>query len=266
MILRQQQSTRSPELPNDNSSVKETALLPLATKATEEEVISTVSPESELPTDSLTSRQEENSHSPVRSPCSSRTSPASLQSDRSLLDCILSTQGHWGYDRRSQSLRYFGSTTNIHFYGSLDGSEPPRTDISQHPTKNILKELSRGTHDYLLDLYWDYYNSVLQVVSKSAFLEGKDQANNNSPYYSRFLHICLLAMGFRFADLERPDMQRLLIGQGPETILFREARRLLDHELDVSPSIPTVQALLVLADISCAAGKDNSGWLYTGEC
>jgi hypothetical protein len=126
----------------------------------------------------------------------------------------------------------------------------------------VIRGLSEETRDYLLDLYWKYYNSVLQVVSQEAFLE--DKATGRSANYSGFLHVCLLAMGFRFADTKRQDMQPLLSHKDRENELHREARRLIEYELESPGGVPSVQALLILGDLECAAGQDNTGWMYVG--
>lgn len=206
---------------------------------------------------------------PSTSPNHSSASPlgtaCSSQTDRSLLECILSTQGHWGYDGRSRSLRYFGFTTNISCYKAIKKGQLSQAGLEpDQPVYNV-NDLPCETHDYLLDLYWSYYNSVLQVVCRTAFEESKANKAAPSPFYSEFLHVCLLAMGLRFADRDRPDIRALLVESGSETVLLRHALRFFSHELDFSPSIPTIQALLVLADLSCAAGRDSAGWLYTGK-
>jgi hypothetical protein len=112
-----------------------------------------------------------------------------------------------------------------------------------------------------LDLFWSYYNNVIHVLHRDAFEE--DRENGRNQFYSGFLHICVLAMGFRYADKSRPDMQKIAISQY-ESTLHREAKYMFDAELERPGGIPLVVALLLLGDMECQVGRDNTGWLYSG--
>lgn len=194
----------------------------------------------------------------------SNASPQSTTSSQSILNHILSTHGHWSYDENSGRLRYFGPTTNFHIYSGaknipyiLDSRGQERHGLS------ILEDISPATTEYLMDLYWTYYNTVLYVVHKEAFLE--DQREKRHVNYSALLHICILAMGIRFADPTRPDINGLLLGAGRESRLQIEAKRLLEYELQIPGGLPSVQAMLILGDLECAVGRDNTGWMYVGK-
>ena len=113
-----------------------------------------------------------------------------------------------------------------------------------------------------MNLFWEHYNSVLQIVHRGAFEE--DMANSNNKYYSGFLHISILAMGYRLADLDREDMKKITLGNR-ECTLHREAKYMLDMELERPGGIPSVQAFLLLGDLECGVGRDNTGWMYAGK-
>jgi hypothetical protein len=113
-----------------------------------------------------------------------------------------------------------------------------------------------------MNLFWDYYNSVFHIVHQGAFEE--DMQNSNNKHYSGFLHMSILAMGYRFADLDRGDMKRIAIGNR-ECTLYREAKYMLDIELERPGGIPSVQAFLVLGDLECGIGRNDTGWMYAGE-
>ena len=49
-----------------------------------------------------------------------------------------------------------------------------------------------------------------------------------------------------------------------ESTLHREAKYMLDHELERPGGIPSVVALLLLGDLECGVGRDNLGWMYGG--
>jgi hypothetical protein len=70
-------------------------------------------------------------------------------------------------------------------------------------------------------------------------------------------------MGYRFANKERLDIRRIGL-PGMESTLHREAKYMLDHELERPGGIPSVVALLLLGDLECGVGRDNLGWMYGG--
>lgn len=88
------------------------------------------------------------------------------------------------------------------------------------------------THDYLMDTFFQRYNPVIPIVHERAFHESRE--NGTGLYYSGFLHICVLAMGYRFADKSREDIKRITgpDGQKYESILHKEAKFMLDTELE----------------------------------
>jgi hypothetical protein len=198
------------------------------------------------------------SQSPQSSASPSSTAPSE---SKGLVDCLLSTQGHISYNKNSGQTRYYGPTTNIHVYSDLTTTVTDSWEQNKR-TGRVIRDLSSETHDYLMELYWTYYNSVMHIVHKQAFY--RDRENGGTQYYSGFLHICLLAMGFRFADKMKPEIQKISLGNR-ESILHREAKYLFEYELDKPGDLPGVQALLVLGDLECGLARDNTGWMYAGE-
>lgn len=125
----------------------------------------------------------------------------------------------------------------------------------------MLSALPQATHDYLMDCFWRHYNSVIHVVNRKAFEEGKDIGGG--PFYSGFLHICILAAGYRFADKQRPDIRGITLAER-ESTLHREAKYMLDYEMERPGGVPSIGALLLLGDLEVGCGRDNAGWLYSG--
>lgn len=70
-------------------------------------------------------------------------------------------------------------------------------------------------------------------------------------------------MGYRFADKSRLDMQRIALPER-ESTLHREAKFMLDLELERPGGLPSIAALLVLGDLEVGVGRDNVGWMYAG--
>jgi hypothetical protein len=179
-----------------------------------------------------------------------------------LVDHLLSTEGQWSYDRSSGHTRYYAPTTNIHVYSHLLLATPPADTWEQkRRTARVIDDFSPGTHDYLMELYWTSHNPVMHIVHKESFCRDKD--NGNTQNYSGLLHICILAMGFRYADKTKPEIQKLTLCHG-ESTLHREAKYLFGYELDTPGVLARVQALLIMGDLECGLTRDNSGWMYTG--
>lgn len=176
---------------------------------------------------------------------------------------LLSTKGNLSFDQLSGRLRFFGPTANSHVYAEspdqFDSREPPE---QVRRAERIIRSLSATTYDYLMNHFWEYYNSIIPVIDRDAF--EADRESQNPKFYSSFLHITILAMGYRGCDTDRDDMRRISLGHR-ESTLHREAKYMLDIELERPGGIPSVQALLLLGDLECGVGRDNTGWMYAGE-
>lgn len=176
---------------------------------------------------------------------------------------LLSTRGHLSFDQLNGRLRYFGPTTNCHVHSEIENPVDTSKEGSQQARRaeKVIRSLPSETHGYLMDLFWQCYNSVVHVLHQEAFTE--DREAGRSQYYSGFLQVCVLAMGFRFADKQRPDMQNIALSK-MESTLHREAKNMLDYELERPGGVTSVVALLLLGDLECGVGRDNLGWLYAG--
>lgn len=176
---------------------------------------------------------------------------------------LLSTRGNLSFDQLSGRLRFFGPTANSHVYAEtpdhLDSREPPE---QVRRAERIIRSLSILTYDYLMDHFFEYYNTNIPVINRDAF--EADRESQNPKFYSSFLHIAILAMGYRGCDTDRDDMRGISLGHR-ESTLHREAKYMLDIELERPGGIPSVQALLLLGDLECGVGRDNTGWMYAGE-
>lgn len=191
---------------------------------------------------------------PLRSNCA--------QSKR-VLEYLTATNGCWHHDKSNGQLRYYTSMTNIHVYSELlDKHARSDTWDQRRRAARIISDLSSDTYDYLMERYWTQHNSLMHVVDKGTFNRARDK--DDLQYYSSLLHVCILAMGYRYADKSRLDIQRLTLSDGDSTFL-REARYLFEHDVNHSADMSKVQALLLLGDLECSLGKDNSGWIYIGE-
>lgn len=180
-----------------------------------------------------------------------------------MVNRLLSTRGHLSFDQLSGRLRYFGPTTNCHVHSEFGTQQGESQDLLEQSRRaeKVIRQLSMETYDYLMTLFWEHYNTYLHVIHQEAFNEDREHGKNQ--YYSPFLHIVVLAMGFRFADKSRPDMQKITVAPR-ESSLHREAKYMLEWELERPASLPSVIALLIMGDLECGVGRDNIGWLYGG--
>lgn len=198
-------------------------------------------------------------HSPADSAHSNSSSTRSTMVHR-----LLSTKGHLSFDQLSGRLRYYGPTTNCHVYSELaaENEEHNRQAMEQQRrTQRVLSTLPQDTQDYLMQMFWQYYNSVIHIIHRDAFEEGLNAGHGQ--FYSPFLHICILSIGYRHADKHRPDIMKISL-PSKESTLHREAKYMLDYELERPGGITSIQALLLLGDLECGVGRDNLGWLISG--
>jgi hypothetical protein len=179
-----------------------------------------------------------------------------------MLSRLLSTRMHLSFDGISRPLRYFGPTTNCHIHSEFNIGEVSQKLFDQtRRVEKVIRYLSTETHDYLMNLFWQHYNSVLHMIHQEAFQS--DWVSGRTQFYSGFLHILILAIGYKFADRSRPDIQAITLPRR-ESTLHREAIYMLDLEVEGRAGIPSVIAFMLLAELEAVAGRDNLGWLYSG--
>jgi hypothetical protein len=176
---------------------------------------------------------------------------------------LLCTRGSYIFDQSAGRSRFFGPTANIHVHAKATCSlvPPDRSDHSLR-AEQLIGVLRPATYDHLMRCFWEYYNSWQQVVDESAFEAGR--TTHDARFYSVFLHLSMLAIGFRFADWDREDMKVIALGNR-ESTFHREAKSMVEAELEKPGDIPSVQALLMLADLECGVGRDTAGWMYSGR-
>ena len=117
-----------------------------------------------------------------------------------------------------------------------------------------------------MNLYWTYQHQVLTCIHKEAFLTGMKAGGG--PYFSRCLLYCILASGARLS--ERPDIRSLAIPtMENEKLQKRPLIRLAEEAFEAevkSPSITTIQSMLLLSVLNCIQSIDSKGWMLSGRC
>ena len=176
---------------------------------------------------------------------------------------ILCARGTNVFDQSVGRARFFGPTANSHVFSRSAASLTRHDRPDQtHRVELLIASLRAATHDHLMRCFWDYYNSWQQVVDEAAFEAGR--RTQDPRFYSPFLHIAILAIGYRFADWDREDMKMITVANR-ESTLHMEAKAMVEVELEKPGGVPSVQALLMVADLECGAGRDATGWMYTGR-
>lgn len=167
------------------------------------------------------------------------------------------------YDSEGR-LRYFGPTSSLHLTETVTSTIVGSWGEQITDSKVEVFEIDQETQDYLLNLYWKYQHTELQVFHREAFL--RDMATGQTRFYSKALLYCIMACAARISH--RTEIRSLVLSPDLATMeerppLFAAASRLLDEELK-RPQVTTVQSLLLLSVIYCASSQDTKGWVLTG--
>jgi hypothetical protein len=169
------------------------------------------------------------------------------------------------YSSTTGQLSYLGPAERLQHY--CDGftqspGAPPGLWHMQRRLHHIVSELEQQTYDYLMTCFWSSYNEHLKIVDKEAFQQHKIE-DGDQLHYSIFLHLCCLAMGFRFADKSRADIQPLT-RTNRDSVFHENVRYMVEDELKKPHGLTTIQSLLILGDLEYARGSNQMGWMYTG--
>ncbi|CAH0047587.1 unnamed protein product [Clonostachys solani] len=168
------------------------------------------------------------------------------------------------FDMSSGRVRYFGPTTSMNVLTTNSPRETSERREAHWPMCMLLRDLTIETHDYLMDLYWTCHNSVLHLIHSDAFYH--DLERGGTQFYSVFLHLTVLASGFKYADKSRRDIQQLVATPGTAgSTIHEKARVFAKLEQDRPGGIPSIQAFSLLADIEFNIGRDDIGWLFAGK-
>ncbi|EXJ56098.1 hypothetical protein A1O7_09029 [Cladophialophora yegresii CBS 114405] len=178
------------------------------------------------------------------------------------------TQRGWQLNSDAEGqYKFFGPTSSVHLTESISVSIlEPWGETALNEDDFTISDIDLETQAHLLDLYWRFQHTVLQVFQKDTFLEGLEKGN--SKYVSKALLYAVYACGARIsprADLKQLALPRNFDDPGEELpYLLAEATRHTEEELK-RPQITTIQALLLLSVLYSAIGRDTKGWLLTGD-
>jgi hypothetical protein len=165
-------------------------------------------------------------------------------------------------------LRYFGSPSNFTLlHGPTNGACVPTSPDA------ISKAISAPYMLYqegfipldlqlhLLDLFWTWQNTWQYVVHKRAFMSEFD-AGTRGRYCTPLLLLAILSLSSRYSDWPEARTDP----QDPNTAgeaFANQAKELLFREIE-TPTVPTVQAAVLLALREYAVNAETSAWVYIG--
>jgi hypothetical protein len=162
--------------------------------------------------------------------------------------------------------KFFGPTSSLHLTESVSSSLlGPSYPRAVGEDASFDDKLDLDTKAHLLDFYWKYQHTVLQVFDREEFLEGLTA--QHSKYFSKALLYTVYACAARISD--RPAIRAMVIPSqdaldDDQPFLVATATQLVEEELK-RPQITTIQALLLLSVIHCSLSRDTIGWLLTGK-
>jgi hypothetical protein len=165
------------------------------------------------------------------------------------------------FDMASGRVRFFGPTTNMHIL-TRTNSDPSKTPETFWPISTLVRDLTPDTHDYLIDLFFDCHNSALHIVHKWAFFD--DLRTGGTQFYSNFLHMAMLAEGYRYTDKNRADIKKLACPGSESSVFHTKAKKMAELELVKPGGVPSIQAFFLLGDLEVGIGRDDTGWMFAG--
>ncbi|RJE25122.1 fungal specific transcription factor [Aspergillus sclerotialis] len=164
-------------------------------------------------------------------------------------------------------LRYFGSTSNLTLLDALVDVTPPSSVQRNAPevleNAKLGKEIDEGFETHLLEHFFAWADPSVHVVEAETFWRSRTQSRYEglaTPYYSRALSDAMCALGAAYEPRYHPEFvtfPRSLAG-----FFGDRAKILLELELE-SPSIATIQTLVILSNHEASCTRDTRGWLYS---
>ncbi|KAH8648492.1 fungal-specific transcription factor domain-containing protein [Xylariales sp. PMI_506] len=167
-------------------------------------------------------------------------------------------------------VRYYGPTSDFNLV-----EMPPSDNLTIHRTVRndgqeylerlgLDKEASDDLKSHLTNLYFCWQDPAIHVVNRKMYEEAEimwREQRLDTQYYSEALQNAILALGAAFEA--RYHATFITYPKSLADFFADRAKALLEIELD-SPSIATVQAMVVISGHDFGCKRDARGWLYSG--
>lgn len=195
----------------------------------------------------------------------SQCSVPSHDEDDNIISRLCGRQWKLNSDEEGQ-YKFFGPTSSLHLTESVSSSLASGCPHRLPEDTSVDGIIDHDTHLHLLDTYWTYQHTILQIFDREEFLEGLKKKQGK--YYSKGLLYAIYACAARISD--RPHLRAMVVpplddlNSQNEPPLVTIATKLVNKELE-RPRVTTIQALLLMSVIYCSLGKDTQGWLSAGK-
>ncbi|KAL3487352.1 fungal-specific transcription factor domain-containing protein [Aspergillus germanicus] len=165
--------------------------------------------------------------------------------------------------------QFYGPTSTFNLADMLNATYSKAHSTAQSDALECLTRLgANGTapaalENHLINLYFCWQDPSFHVVDRGIYDEAmaKWYAMEDTSFYSESLRNAMCALGACFEA--RYHTQFVTFPKSLVEFFGERAKALLEMELD-SPSIATVQALVILSNLESGSGRDARGWLYSG--
>ncbi|KAH6971311.1 fungal-specific transcription factor domain-containing protein [Ilyonectria destructans] len=170
----------------------------------------------------------------------------------------------------SGQIRYYGPFSNFNLMDIPTRDTPSsyrniRSDGQEYLDHlDIGKEVPMQLEDHLENLYFAWQDPALHVVDRATFEEAKINWRLNqkdTPYYSEALQNSMCSLGAAFESRHHPTF--VTFPKSLSDFFADRAKALLEIELD-SPSLATIQTMIMLSGHDISSKRDSRGWLYSG--
>ncbi|KAF7553674.1 hypothetical protein G7Z17_g3452 [Cylindrodendrum hubeiense] len=219
-----------------------------------------------LPFSTPEEQQQDNQHGNIQQ---SDEALSDTESTEALIDKLSERVGSLRIGPSGQ-IRYYGPFSNFNLMDvpARDTSSSYRNirgDGKEHLDRlGIGKEVPIELEDHLENLYFSWQDPALHVVDRDMFEEAKINWRLNqeeTPYYSEALQNSICSLGAAFESRHHPTF--VTFPKSLSDFFADRAKALLEIELD-SPSLATIQAMIMLSGHDISSKRDSRGWLYIG--
>ncbi|KAK1147804.1 hypothetical protein N8T08_000317 [Aspergillus melleus] len=189
------------------------------------------------------------------------------ESDDEVTDQLSCRLGRLQFTHDGQ-LRYFGSTSNLTLLDALVDVTPPiavqkdATELLENA--GLDKDIDEIFEKRLLELFFAWQDPCLHVIDADTFWRSRAQSKYEgiaTPYYSPTLSYAMCALGAAYEPRYHPEF--VTFPRSLAEFFGDRAKILLELELE-SPSIATIQGLVILSNHEALCTRDTRGWLYSG--
>ncbi|KAI6910048.1 hypothetical protein KC316_g3010 [Hortaea werneckii] len=206
-------------------------------------------------------------------PAAAQTATGSDEEDEENQDIINQIAARFGSLQLAPDgkLRYLGTPANFHLFGN--GRSPAATTNARSlrlEGRRLLQSLELdqaidpSLENHLIKIYFAWHNASHAVIDESTFWLARQQQTEIAEVagiYSEVLVNAICAIGASYESRYHPHLATF-----PRTLadFFAErTKTLLELELD-SPSVSTIQALLLLSSHETGNQRIARSWLYGG--